>query len=252
MIQVGEIKYPWHDAPSQWWPKGYRHSFITIWHVDPESDGSDDSCGWHSPKLTKDQREAMHNIADQEAREPYYLAFKGKKIENPTEAETLLRQAFFLVGMVLNRRFHMKKVTLTEASEWACEMMANPTDNFRSSLAFLAGYHSNFVTDNVSDREICASELFCSLARFILRERRPWYRHPRYHFWHYSLQIHPLQHFKRWAFSRCEKCGKGFAWGYAPISGSWNGTGPLWFRSEKYVQHGDCQNPTSDCLASAK
>ena len=25
---------------------GYRNSLISIWHVDPETDGTDNSCGW--------------------------------------------------------------------------------------------------------------------------------------------------------------------------------------------------------------
>lgn len=70
--------------------------------------------------------------------------------------------------------------------------------------------------------------------------QRPWYRHPRWHIWHWELQIHPVQDFKRWAFSRCAKCHKRFPWGYSVISGSWEGTGPRWFYSEKNVFHQGC------------
>jgi hypothetical protein len=66
---------------------------------------------------------------------------------------------------------------------------------------------------------------------------RRWYQHPRLHFWHWKIQIHPIRHFKRWAFSRCEKCGERFGWGESPISGQWHGTGPRWFRSEKNIWH---------------
>jgi hypothetical protein len=75
---------------------------------------------------------------------------------------------------------------------------------------------------------------------WILRSERPWWRHPRWHVWHWKVQIHALQNLKRWLFSRCSKCGKGFKWGYAPTSGSWNGTGPRWFRGEENVYHHDC------------
>ena len=30
-----DIKYPWRGKPSKFWPKGYRATFITIWHEDP-------------------------------------------------------------------------------------------------------------------------------------------------------------------------------------------------------------------------
>ena len=72
------------------------------------------------------------------------------------------------------------------------------------------------------------------------RRDRRWWQHPRFHVHHWGIQIHPLQKFKRWAFSRCTVCGGRFAWGEAPISGAWNSTGPLWFRSEVNARHGSC------------
>jgi hypothetical protein len=73
-----------------------------------------------------------------------------------------------------------------------------------------------------------------------ISNQRPWWKHPRWHFWHWKIQIHPLQRFKRWAFTRCAGCGKRFKWGYAPISTRWGGTGPRWFRSEQHLYHRKC------------
>ncbi len=70
--------------------------------------------------------------------------------------------------------------------------------------------------------------------------------HPRWHVHHWHIQIHPLQNFKRWAFSRCESCGGRFAWGEAPTSNSWNGTGPRWFKGERGVRHMDCAHQGVD------
>lgn len=56
----------------------------------------------------------------------------------------------------------------------------------------------------------------------------------------WKIQIQPLLAFKRWAFSRCCRCHKGFKWGESPVSHSWNGTGPLWFRSEQHIYHDAC------------
>jgi hypothetical protein len=64
----------------------------------------------------------------------------------------------------------------------------------------------------------------------ILSDMRPWYRHPKWHFWHWQLQVHIWQSFKRWAFDRCSKCGKGFHWGESVI-GDWSG---------KRIWHGAC------------
>ena len=49
-----EIKYPWKG-------KGrlYRDAIITVWHKDPCSDGSDDSCDWWGHKKTTPQIRAL-------------------------------------------------------------------------------------------------------------------------------------------------------------------------------------------------
>ncbi|MEE9382821.1 MAG: hypothetical protein V3V08_05345 [Nannocystaceae bacterium] len=75
------------------------------------------------------------------------------------------------------------------------------------------------------------------------RDRR-WWQHPRWHIHHWKIQIHPLQEFKRWAFSRCSECGGRFAWGEAPLSSSWHSSGPRWFRSEKGIRH--CPSPATE------
>src|SRR5208337_5303395 len=220
MTQAFEIRYPWKKYGKSGrndFERNYREPFITIWHVDPEKDGTDDSCGWSQPKLSKDQQSRIKTLAGDEAREPWYQAYLGKNIDSPTEAETLLRQAFMLIGRVFSRAHicepPIKPVTFTEACKWASDGLCSPVDNFRGSLAFLPGYHSNNEQDKESDREYNAERFFWCIASYILRERRPWYRHPRWHIWHWQLQIHPLQTFKRWAFTRCATCGRGFAWG---------------------------------------
>ena len=60
------------------------------------------------------------------------------------------------------------------------------------------------------------------------RAGRRWRWHPRWHFWHWKLQVHPVQELKRWLFSRCAGCGKRFPWNYSPITNTWDGDGPRW------------------------
>lgn len=257
MTVAFEIRYPWkaYKNPRSKWEEGYRSPFITIWHVDPERDGSDDSCGWSRPRLSKDQVARCKSLAGDEAREPWYQAFRGKQIDSPTEAETLVRQAFMIVGRVLSKKHicnpPIKPVTFGEASTWACDLLCSPVDNIRNSLSFLPGWSSNRKEDRIEDREYCANQFFHCIASYILRERRSWYHHPRWHFWHWKFQIHPLEAFKRWAFSRCCKCGKRFTWGYSPCTNSWNSKGPSWFRGEKDVYHSDCDNPANANLAGS-
>ena len=44
--------------------------------------------------------------------------------------------------------------------------------------------------------------------------RRLW----RFHVHHWWFQVHPWRHFRRWAFERCEHCGRRAPWGYVPTS----------------------------------
>lgn len=249
-------RYRWSSLGNKPWR--YWEPLITIWHKDPERRGSDDSCGWFRPKLNETQREICKNLAYDEARNPWFASLSAKTNPNPVECEALVRGAFLLISNCMrNRKCLSQPVTLEEATMWAAVMVHNPTDNFRSSLCFLSGYHSNWyrgdegIANSPKEdewwREEQARGFFGAIMGYILRERRPWYRHPKWHVWHWRLQIHPLQSFKRWAFSRCCYCGKGFAWGYSPTTNQWHGTGPLWFRSEKGVFHSNCDRPTDPC-----
>jgi hypothetical protein len=65
---------------------------------------------------------------------------------------------------------------------------------------------------------------------------RPWYRHPRWHVHHWSIQIPIWQTIRRYLFERCSKCGKGYSWNYTPC-GNWSGTA-TW--------HMDCAHPKVD------
>lgn len=274
----------------------YWKPFITIWHHDPERHGNDDSCGWSRPNLNATTKEIVKNLAGDEAREPFFLALDAKSNDDPILCERMIFGAFMLLSLCMkNRGVLHRAVSVKEATRWAAELTYNAVDNFRSTLCFKSGYHSNWYKDGIPNtaeqdkfwREEQAKSFFGAIARYILRERRVWFQHPKWHVIHWKrrlnyakpinggdlvpgapmfeykywglplpvagwhLQIHPLQTFKRWAFSRCCKCGKGFAWGYSPTTYSWNGTGPRWFRSEPDVFHGDCDRPRSECVAMA-
>lgn len=259
------IPYGWRTetfANGKTWR--YWKPFITVWHEDPEKDGSDDSCGWSRPRLNAEQKDICKSLAGDEVREPWFTALDAKYNTDPLQCEALLRGAFLLVSRCLENRYANRKgirpVTVQEATFWASIMTHNSVDNFRSSLCFRSGWHSNWYEEgkpNTEDqdkyfRERNAQDFFKAVMGYILRERRPWYRHPKWHLWHWRLQFHLGQTFKRWAFSRCCKCGNGFAWGYSPTTYSWNGTGPRWFKSEPDVFHGDCDRPASSCMAQAE
>ncbi len=262
-----EIKYPWYrhkpwpkkyrhlegwDKRHAWekrmgedeklgcdsfWDEGYRDTFITIWHVDPERDGTDDSCGYSYVKLTRKQKNILHNAAWHESRHPHFLAWREKEFSGTVaECESLYRGLVLLVCRVLRI-----KITFDQAAKYATEAThIRDVPKFGGAFCFLPGYHTNSEKDSEENRRQHFEGILAGVARNILTQRRPWYRHPKWHFWHWRFQCQPLILFKRWAFSRCSKCGGRFSWGYSPVTNSWNSTGPRWFRSEKDTFHSDC------------
>lgn len=292
MTQAFVIPYGWRTERFKNGTKWrYWKPFITIWHVDPERRGNDDSCGWSWPPLNKRENERIKILAEDEAREPWFMAVDAKSNEDPVLCNYLMFSAFMRVSWAMRTwGVWRRAVSMKQAERWAAEM----AHEFRSTLCFRSGYHSNWYQDGVPNtseqdkwfREQNAIGFFSSIARHVLRDRRFWFQHPKWHIIHWkrrmnynkpidratgdmdldrrlfeykywglplpcigwSIQIHLLQTFKRWAFSRCSKCGRRFAWGYSPTTNSWNGTGPRWFRSEPDVFHGDCHQPHSECV----
>lgn len=256
-LEGWDKKHAWKDRMSEderrgrdaFWDEGYRETFITIWHVDPERDGSDDSCGYSYIRLSKRQKNRLKNAAWHEGQNPHFLCCTAKEWDGTiSEAEALYRGMVLLVCRVLKLN-----ITFDQACKYAseaCHIM--DIGKTGGTFCFLPGYHTNSKTDSKEDRQEHFFGIMCGVARNILTDRRPWWKHPKWHFWHWKIQCDPLIDFKRWAFSRCSKCGKGFAWGYSPVTNNWNGTGPLWFRSEKYTFHSDCNSPTDPCVASSE
>lgn len=178
------IGRPWRDpvdpATARIWPTGYRPPWITIWHVDPQRDGSDDSCDWsgrHRP-LNGRERDLLRAVDD------------------------LIR-------------------TLGHRPYW-------PDPRLHGEPGAVSG--------DGRDRGAIGA---VSDALWAWRQRG-WRLHPRWHVWHWRVQIHPLQAFKRWAFSRCATCGGRFAAGDGVVTAQWGGHGPRWFRSEERVHHVAC------------
>jgi hypothetical protein len=56
-----DFKLPWFGAKKL----GMRPyiSLLTIWHVDPELDNDEDSCGWHWPHLTEEEHAKARDLA---------------------------------------------------------------------------------------------------------------------------------------------------------------------------------------------
>lgn len=226
-VKSGLIESHWY------WP-----DWVTIWHVDPETDGSDDSCGWfmrvrHGDNLVRAQiaREFAFNW------DASYGGWFNKDGSPRLSVTSIVLNMFHVAAWVVfkhNRRaadsfMHRRLYDILFFAE-------NNVDSLHSSVTMSFG---------PEERQDRIDSFTGTIYSWILRQRRPWWRHPRWHLHHWKIQIHPVDAFKRWAFGRCSTCHRGFSWGYAPISDTWDSEGPRWFKSEVGIRHNDCCHPQS-------
>jgi hypothetical protein len=158
MTVAFEIKRPWPTRNRLWKGHWYWPPLITIWHVDPETNGyDDDSCDWFRRKRTRENGWYPATIDAYERLSP-------------------------------------------EARE-AVDFL---TWTFRKQI-------------------------------------QPWRLPVRWHVHHWQIQIHPWQQFKRWAFSRCAKCGGRFRWNESVVGFHWDPPKPRhWWTGERDIAHMAC------------
>lgn len=217
----------------------YKSPLITIWHNDPEKDGTDDSCGWFIR-----ERHLPKKIVDDIAKEfetEWDRTFTGEGGYtyncgwfNP-EGENILS----VRGIVLNMYLYAAKIALNpngniEPSKmwdkaWKfvnkhyAQIMyfaENNRDSIRDTIVrkFQRGYNVEYTKEKRFEMiRNCAS----IIASDVMRKNRKWYQHPRWHINHWTIQFHPLQNLKRRYWDKCSICGKrGFKSG---AMGNWSG-----------------------------
>lgn len=164
-------------------------NLVTIWHKDPEIDGSDDSCGWFMRARHGDQklREKVKNEVQHMLREEY---------------ETKLGQVlacFHIAHLAMHGYNHGKTTRFMQKNLYSIiRFTDNPIDCIRFN-------------ENTSD----------VIFAWILRAERKWWKEPRWHIHHWRFQFHPFQQLRRRYWDKCSKCGKrGFK---GAAIGEWNG-----------------------------
>lgn len=181
-----EIKYPWKDK------SGYRAPILSIWHVDPEKDGSDDSCDWFGGRkgIPAAKLKAVENDFLFNGRDDGALTWFNNDIYSPD----LIGVGLSMFRIVANNHF----------GHWSRRANRFLQDNLFDILFFI---DNDCDSINTGIRRAGAEtggrreEILRSLARviysWVLRKQRPWWKHPKWHFWHWRLQFHPWQNFKR-------------------------------------------------------
>lgn len=210
---------------------------ISVWHCDPETDGTDDSCGWPWPNLSDRENKIIDEMVEWDLQFPYFtsdVTVQTSVMFNP-KYEYRQQTAGDCLGMIAGawdyiawKRDKRRKLTV---GEWwkVVSLAANPEDNLRAILS----------DQQTRPKDRATRFLWCVMRQY-LGYHRPWYKHPRWHIRHWKIQCHPIQHLQRWLFSRCAGCGKRFTWGYSPGAKGWGNDGPRWFWSEPNVYHHEC------------
>lgn len=210
---------------------------FTIWHRDPETDGSDDSCGWFGPKITKREEDIIGDLVNWDMEMPYLSSpYLPATIVDPKydysemlAGDCLSFCAWAWSRMAWNRD---KRSKLTIGEWWSVvNLSSDPHDNLRSILT----------TPDVNAEYKVRRFLYCVMKAYT-RYHRAWWMHPKWHIHHWRIQFHFGQTLRRWLFSRCARCEKRFAWRYYPISSGEHTRKRRWFEGEQNCYHRGCYN----------
>ena len=155
---------------------------FTLWHHDPCTDGSDDSCGW-CPRARHGNPAVLRRIKSGVAMDWMHLF---SDLGNP-----LMSTAGIVINLFWWAAFeHFKNPRL--ARRWMRRNLfeilffaENPTDSLHSAITGKYG----------EDREGQAARierLSQCVYGWVLRETRPWWRHPRWHVWHWRISCRPF------------------------------------------------------------
>lgn len=179
------------DIHAPWRGKfGVHPLLLTIWHVDPQTDGSDDSCGWSFPRFSEAESKAIKRLAQDESK------MLQISMEYHFTSDTL-GLVYWAWRTVSSRIYKRPTFSYRELIQ-VIDLAYNPFDNLQHNCK-----------PGMPDIE----QLFWCVARCQKKMRRPWWKHPRWHIHHWRIQVHPFQDLWRWLFVRCDACGKRFPWG---------------------------------------
>jgi hypothetical protein len=183
---------------------GFRPRLITIWHCDPEKDGSDDSCGRFirqrhiDPEIIKKVRSEFefnfkHNYWFKEDGTPQFSVM-GTVLEMYSTAAWII---FTHQNGKPDRKRHRKfmRKYLYDILHFG----ENPTDSLSDSI---------LQTYGVENPEHRINSFVSCIVADIFRKERKWYQDPKWHVHHWEIQFHPFQDLKRRYWDKCSKCGK--------------------------------------------
>lgn len=217
----------------------YRSPFITIWHVDPEKDGTDDSCGWFIrsrhvekriiDKVAKDYEFEWDRTYTSDSGHIYNCGWFNPEGENVLSVQGIVLDMYVVAAKEVfgmsashNPGKVWEKVWrfINKHHAAIAHFSENNTDSMRDTIVrkFEIGTNTPYTAKSRHEMiQNCASVIVCD----IMRKNRPGYKHPRWHIHHWKIQFHPFKQLKRLFWDKCHVCGKrGFT---GPAYGQWSG-----------------------------
>lgn len=175
---------------------------VTIWHVDPCADGDEDSCGYIYKNLNKQQLQWCENYAEFE-----WQFYFGEEYDAINLISASPFEVIAAIWRNILRNEYPKRHKLSNKD----------IRNILDCTSYQSDNLVSYVNRSKEDKSEFIHLVRCVYKQF-LTSNRQWWQHPKFHINHWKIQIHPVQKFKRWAFSRCGKCNQRFKWGESVYS----------------------------------
>lgn len=197
----------------------YKTPLITIWHKDPEKDGSDDSCGWFIRSRHIDP------ILVDKVKKEFAFNFKHNYWFNSLGLPKLST-----IGTVIN---------MYNTAAWQVFIYQNngkpdrkKHDRFMRKHLFDFIFFAENPSDSLNDQinlnygpekeEERISHFTSIILADIMRKLRPWYKHPRWHINHWRLTFPLFRSWYRLYIERCDRCNQRLR--NNSVYTDWNGT----------------------------
>lgn len=167
----------------------YRETWISIWHEDPCTDNSDDSCGWFKRARHGDKK-VLQAIEHE-----FAFCWDGKSgfhwfYDNGDPQQTLhgiVLQMFHMACFCHYKKNHRKMMRFMNRHLYDILFFAdNATDSMNNLI-------NNKYGEKRKDRIEQAASIVYGC---ILRWDRPWWKHPRWHIHHWRIRFDFLNKLK--------------------------------------------------------
>jgi len=156
----------------------------TIWHKDPCSDGSDDSCGWFMRSRHGDPA-TLQKITE-------HFLYDWEKLFNkhgdPLQSTIAISLYWYRIAAFEVFRHNQKRRDrwLKKNLYRILSFAENPYDSLND---IIQGIYHDGTTLKKGRAQQAASTVYADL----LRATRPWWKHPRFHLHHWKVSFHLWQ-----------------------------------------------------------